>query len=114
MFPSLQAKLARYEELERQLQDPAVFSDTSRLSQVQREFGGLAKIALKVREFNRLEQEVATARQMGADETDAELKDYARAEAEKLAGQLTALQQELEDVVLAGDAATRGSLIMEI
>jgi peptide chain release factor 1 len=81
---------------------------------VQREFGGLAKIALKVREFNRLEQEVATARQMAADESDAELKDYARAEAEKLAGGLAELQQELEDVVLAGDAATRGSLIMEI
>src|SRR5262245_42610800 len=102
MFPSLQAKLARFEELERQLQDPAVLADSALLTQVQREYGGLAKIANKVREFNRLEQETASARQMAAEESDAELKEYAQAEADKLAGQLKGLQSELEDVVLAG------------
>ena len=114
MFPSLQTKLTRFDELERQLQDPAVLSDSNRLTQVQREYGGLAKIAHKVREFNRLEQEVAAAEQMAADETDAELKEYARAESAKLAEGFNALKTELEDIVLAGDAVTRGSLIMEV
>ena len=114
MFPSLQSKLKRFEELEKQLQDPAVLTDSNRLTQVQREYGGLAKVALRVREFNRLGEEVATARQMAEEETDAETRAYARAELDKVAAQTDALQKELEDIVLAGDALTRGSLIMEI
>jgi peptide chain release factor 1 len=114
MFPSLQSKLARFDELEKQLQDPAVLADTNRLMQVQREYGGLVKIGHKVREFNRIEQDTAAARKMAAEETDPELREYAQAEAEKLAETLATLQTELEDIVLAGDALTRGSLIMEI
>jgi peptide chain release factor 1 len=114
MFPSLQSKLKRFEELERQLQDQAVLTDSARLTQVQREYGGLAKVANKVREFNRFDEEIATAREMAAEETDAESQAYAKSELEKLVAQKQALQTELEDIVLAGDALTRGSLIMEI
>ena len=70
MFPSLQAKLKRFEELERELEDPAVLTDTNRLTSVQREYGGLAKVANKVREFNNLDDEIAVAKQMGDEETD--------------------------------------------
>lgn len=114
MFPSLQSKLARYEELEKTLQDPAVLSDSFKLSQIQREYGGLSKLAKKVREFNRLEQEEEAARQMVAAESDPELKAYAQEELNKLSGEREPLQKELEDIVLAGDAFTRGSLIMEV
>src|SRR5262245_32984036 len=114
MFPSLQKKLQRFEELERQLQDPAVLTDSTRLTQVQREYGGLAKVALKVREFNNFDGEIATAREMAVEESDAETQAYARAELDKLLAQKESLQKELEDIVLAGDAMTRGSLIMEI
>lgn len=114
MFPSLQSKLKRFEELERQLQDPAVLTDSYRLTQVQREYGGLAKVAHKVREFNQLDDEIATAKQMVDEETEAESKAYAQAEFDKLSAHKQSLQSELEDIVLAGDALTRGSLIMEI
>ena len=51
LFPSLQTKLARYEELEKLLVDPDVLSDTNRMGAFQREYGSLAKGALPVREF---------------------------------------------------------------
>lgn len=114
MFPSLQAKLKRFEELEQQLQDPVVLSDSNRLTQVQREYGGLAKVALRVREFNNLETEAAAAKEMADTETDPATREYAQAEVQQLEGKKTDLQKELEDIVLAGDALTRGSLIMEI
>src|SRR5262245_20997781 len=114
MFPSLQAKLARFDELERQLQDPAVLADSYRLTQVQREYGGLAKVALKVREFNRLEAEIAAARALVEEETDTEAKAYAQSEVDALSQEKSRLQHELEEIVLSGDALTRGSLIMEI
>jgi peptide chain release factor 1 len=114
VFPTLQAKLTRFEELERLLQDPAVLADSTQLQQVQREYGGLAKVAHRVREFNRLESELETARGLAEGETDPELQEYAREETSRLAEQHLVLRTELEDLVLAGDAATRGSLIMEI
>jgi peptide chain release factor 1 len=114
MFPSLQSKLKRFEELERQLEDPTVLTDSNRLQQVQREYGGLAKVALKVREFNQFEDEIAIARQMADEESDPDSKAYAQSECEQLTARKQALQSELEDIVLAGDALTRGSLIMEV
>jgi len=114
VFPTLQAKLTRFQELETQLQDPSVLADSSLLQQIQREYGGLAKVAHRVREFNRLEEELEAARGLVASETDPELQEYAREEETRLLGEFTTLKTELEDLVLAGDAATRGSLIMEI
>jgi len=114
MFPSLQEKLKRYEELEQQLQDPDVLADTSKLLDIQREHGGLSKVALKTREFNQLEEDCVTAKEMVHEETDADAKEETRAELENLEQQYEELRAELEDIVLAGDSLTRGSCIMEI
>lgn len=114
MFPALQAKLKRFEELERLLQDPEVLSDTGRMLELQREHGGLNKVAQSVRLFNQLELDLATAREMLQSADDAETREYAQSECDELQGRFDALRVELEDMVTAGDSLTRGSLIMEI
>uniref|UniRef100_A0A7C4LMK9 Peptide chain release factor 1 n=1 Tax=Schlesneria paludicola TaxID=360056 RepID=A0A7C4LMK9_9PLAN len=114
MFPTLQAKLARYEELERLLQDPQVLADTAKMVELQREHGGLAKVALAVREFQQLEGDLAIARELCATATDPAEAQYARQELADLQRRYDALRTELEDMVTAGDSLTRGSLIMEI
>jgi peptide chain release factor 1 len=114
MFPSLQAKLTRYADLELQMQDPALLNDPTRMVELQREHGGLAKVALKVRELNRLEEEVASTKAMAEGDSDPETRAYAQEELRPLQEQFEALRVELEDMVLAGDSLTRGSLIMEI
>ena len=114
MFPVLQAKLTRYEELERQLQDPAILADTTRMLEIQREHGGLGKVALTVRQFNQLEADLATAREMFESAEDAETREYAQAECTELQAKFDAMRVELEDMVTAGDSITRGGLIMEI
>ena len=114
MFPSLQLKLERFEELEQQLQDPDVLSDTTKLIAVQREYGGLAKVAKAVREFNALEGDIETAQAMVAEETHADSKEYAQAELDELQQRFSVIQTELEELLTAGDSITRGGLIMEI
>lgn len=114
MFPTLQAKLARYEEVERLLQDPEVLADTSRMVELQREHGGLSKVALSVREFNQLQQEIATAEEMAAASSDPDERAYADEELKTYRDRYSVLHTELEDMVTAGDSLTRGSLIMEI
>lgn len=114
MFPTLQVKLTRYEELERLLQDPDVLSDTSKMIELQREHGGLGKVALSVREFNQLEGDIASAEEMLAATGDESEKEYFQSELQSLRTRFQILQTELEDMVTAGDSLTRGSLIMEI
>jgi peptide chain release factor 1 len=114
MFPTLQVKLTRYREIERLLQDPNVLADTSRLVELQREHGGLGKVALAVDEFNRLNDDLATGREMVDSSSDPEEKAYAQSEVAELQMRYDALRTELEDMVTAGDSLTRGSLVMEI
>ena len=114
LFPSLQAKLARYEELEQMLADPEVLADTVRMVALQREYGGLAKVSLPVREFNDLEGNIETARELIAEEDDAESKEYAEEELAELLRERETQLTALEDLVATGDAISRGSLIMEI
>ncbi|SFH56019.1 peptide chain release factor 1 [Planctomicrobium piriforme] len=114
MFPSLEIKLRRFEELERQLQDPVILSTPSRVVEIQREYGGLRKVAHSVRTFNQLLDDIAVAQEMLDSETDPSACQYAKAELKQLELQRTKLQTELEDIVTAGDSITRGGLIMEI
>ena len=114
MFPTLQATLQRYEDLERMLQDPEVLADTQKMLELQREHGGLGKVALAVRKFNQLEAEIASTKQLAESGEDEETREYAAAELVSLQADFDPLRIELEDMVTAGDSLTRGSLIMEI
>ena len=82
MFPSLETKLKRFEELERQLQDPSVLSNTNRLLDVQREYGGLKKVAESVRAHYALQADLASARELLEEESDPDAKAYALNELE--------------------------------
>jgi peptide chain release factor 1 len=110
----LELKLQRFEELERQLQDPEVIADTNRMVGLQREYGGLAKVANSVRAHHRLEADIDAARRMIEEESDAESKAYAETELAELLEKRDLSQAELEELVAAGDSITRGGLIMEI
>jgi peptide chain release factor 1 len=114
MFPSLQERLKRFDELELQLQDPEILADTTKLLAIQREYGGLMKVAKKVRDFNQLEEDVQTATEMMHEESDYETREMAREELASIEKDRQALQEELEEIVLAGDSLTRSSCIMEI
>ncbi|MEQ9408877.1 MAG: peptide chain release factor 1 [Fuerstiella sp.] len=114
MFPSLEQKLARYEELEKKLEDPAVLSDIDRMLGIQKEMGGLAKVATAVRAYHKLEGDIEAAQMMVDEETDPDSKAYAQEELDGMLSQRDAMSEQLEDLATAGDSITRGSLIMEI
>lgn len=114
MFPSLEQQLERYEELELQLQDPEVLANTQKMLALQREHGGLAKVAEAVRRYRSLAADIEAAKSILEDESDAESREYAEQELSELEQQLEAMETELEDLATAGDSITRGSLIMEI
>ncbi len=114
MFPSLQAKLQRFEELEQQLQDPAVLSDTNKMLALQREHGGLMRVAAQLKRFNQLQEDLQVATEMSWEETDPRAKAELKQEIDTIQTEYESLRQEMEDMVLSGDTLTRGSMIFEI
>ncbi len=114
MYPSLEAKLKRYEELEQMLQDPGIAADPAKFLPLKREHGGLAKVARAMRRYHSLKDDATTARALLDEERDPQAREYAKAELDQIVEQLKAAESELEDLASAGDSATRGSLIMEV
>lgn len=114
MFPSLETKLERFQALEQQLMDPDVLSQPSKMIEIQREYGGLKKVAEAVLKHRQIVADMAAAQEMLDAETDSESRAYAQSEYDELQKQLTALEAELEEIVIAGDSITRGGMIMEI
>ena len=109
----LEEKLARFEQLERQMVDPEVLADSSRLASVAREHGSLAKLATKYRRFKEVNDEVAEAREM-ATGSDAEMRELAEAEIDELTTEREALWDELLEQSLGGADANRTRCVMEI
>jgi peptide chain release factor 1 len=113
MRDQLEQQLARFEELEKQMQDQAVLSNASRMAAAAREHGSLAKVATKYRRFKKLNGQIAEALEM-IEADDSEMRGLAEAELPTLREQREALWNELLDLTIGGEDANRTRCVMEI
>jgi peptide chain release factor 1 len=109
----LEEKLARFEELERQLLDPQVLAVPARQSAVHREYGALAKVATKYRRFKQLNAQIAEATEI-AGGSDAEMRQLGESELPRLKEDREKLWSELLDLMIGGEEANRSRCVMEI
>ncbi|MEM9185572.1 MAG: peptide chain release factor 1 [Planctomycetota bacterium] len=109
----LDTKLARFEQLERDLVDPDVLASGDRLAAAAREHGGLAKLATKYRRFKEVAQQITDTREMLAGD-DPELRELAEAEEPELIAERERLWDELLELTIGGEDAARTRCIMEI
>ena len=109
----LEKTLTRFEELERQLVDPVLLADSSKLTAAIREHGSLNRLATKYRRFKELNVEISEAREMaGGDDLD--MRELAEAELPGLIEAREALWNELLTLTLGGADANRTRCVMEI
>ena len=113
MRDQLEAKLARFEELERAMIDPVVLAEPQKLAAIAREHGTLAKLARKYRGFVGLERQIAELEEMrrGGDQ---ELKELAEAELPEIAARREKEWDELVDFCSDDQDADRARCIMEL
>ncbi|MBR0239495.1 MAG: peptide chain release factor 1 [Thermoguttaceae bacterium] len=109
----LEEKLARFEELERLLQDPAVLADGSRMAEVAREHGSIAKVATAYRQLKEFNRQIQEANDL-INGHDPELKELAEAELPELKAQREAVWESLIDMTAGGEDSNRTKLILEI
>ena len=109
----LEENLRRYEELDKLLVDPAVLTDSLRLSAIAREHGSLAKMAKKYRRFKDLNAQITEALEM-LEGDDFEMRGLAESELPTLKASREKLWEELLDMTIGGEDANRTRCIVEI
>jgi peptide chain release factor 1 len=110
MWAKLDEILKRYQEVERQLGDPAVIADGMRAGQLAKEHGLLARVAKPYLEYRQLEQELHQAERLACSEKDPELRAYAQEEVELLRRKQEQLRQRLEELLLVDPSEDRDSV----
>ena len=103
----------RAEEVGRELADPLVARDPSKLKALGREHTRLAPVVRLADRLARLERELAQAREL-ADESDPELAALARADLARLPPEIEAVSQELHELLLPQDPHDARDAIVEI
>ncbi|MGW8257613.1 MAG: peptide chain release factor 1, partial [Thermoguttaceae bacterium] len=106
-------KLQRFEELERQLVDPEVLGNPARLSAVVREHGSLAKLALKYRQLKKLNAEIRETQEI-LQGGDPEMRELAENELPDLKNRCEGYWNDLLDMTIGGEDASRSRCILEI
>jgi peptide chain release factor 1 len=109
----LDEKLARFEELDRQLVDPEVLANGQLLASVARERGSLAKIMTRYQRFKELNQQIDEAREL-IKGTDPEMRELAEMELPELKQKREVLWSHLLDFAAGGEDFNRSRCIMEI
>jgi len=109
----LETKLARFEQLEKNLVDPEVLANSDRLAQTAREHGSLARLAGKYRRFKEIVDQIGEAREM-AESSDPEMRELAGPEREEARARREKLWNELLEMTIGGEDANRTRCVMEI
>jgi peptide chain release factor 1 len=114
MWPALDKKLARFQEIEGFLADPAVIADVARYATLAKEHGALSKLIKPYLEFQKVSEAVAEAEGLVQSESDPDMRRYAEEELAGLRQRQEALRGRIEDSLLVDPGEDFSSLIMEI
>ena len=109
----LDAMEARFEDLTRQMTDPAIIGDSDLYRKTTKSRSEFEEVVTKYREWKRDSQDLEGARLM-LEESDPELREMARAEVERLEPAIEKLAEELRVLLLPKDPNDEKDVVLEI
>ena len=111
--PKLQQIEVRFDELTRQLADPAVIGDSGEYRKAAKARSDIAEVVSKYRDWKKAAGELDQARGM-LQEQDAELRAMANEEVARLEPQIARFEQELKVLLLPKDPNDEKNVVLEI
>src|SRR5579884_4238667 len=111
--PKLDEMERRFEELTAQMADPAVINDSAQYRKVTKAQSELTEVVGKYREWKSAHQNLEDARTM-LNDSDADLREMAKAEILRLEPQLAELEHELKIALLPKDPNDDKNIVLEI
>ncbi len=113
MFDRLEQLEQRYEELSRQLSDPAIVNDQENYRKVSKQHRDLEDTVEKFRQYRAIKTGIADARTMLA-ESDADIRGMAEEELAQLEPRLTTVEEEIKILLLPKDPNDDKNIIIEL
>ncbi|MHC4308772.1 MAG: peptide chain release factor 1 [Planctomycetota bacterium] len=105
----------RYSEIEKQIIDPSISTDSARLISLSKEQGKLKTIVTKYREYKKTIAGIEDAEQIIKDSTvDEDFRDLAKEEIQELEDKKTPLLEEIANSLVMADEISANSVIIEI
>ncbi|HSH38684.1 MAG TPA: peptide chain release factor 1 [Chthoniobacterales bacterium] len=109
----IERKRARFEELEREIGDPALFENRKRASEIMREHSAVKQLLALARELDTARRQLEDNRELAMSE-DAELAQMAREEIPALEARLATLERDFQIALLPPDENENRDAIVEI
>ena len=111
--PKLEQLEKRFDDLTRQMADPAVISDSDQYRKVTKAHSELSEVVGKFREWKKASDSLSQARSM-LEEQDVELRAMAEEEIARLEPELTAIEEQLKVLLLPKDPLDDKNVVLEI
>ncbi len=106
---------ARYQEIERQISDPALARETAKLVALSKERGKIRPLVSKYRDYRKIIAGIDEAQQILEDKSaDPDLRAMAQEEVEQLTAKKDGLLEDLQNTLVMADEMHVDSVIMEI
>ncbi len=113
MFDKLDQIEARYEDLGRQLGEPALLADQKKFQAVAKQHRDLEPTVDKFREYRKLRDSIAEAKAMAAD-SDPDVRAMAEEELTELEPKLPVVEEDLKVLLLPKDPNDDKNIIIEV
>ncbi len=104
---------ARFDELTRQMTDPAIIGDSDTYRKTAKSRSELEEVALKYREYKQVKHNYDEGKQM-LEDPDPELRQMATDEVQRLEPQLARISEELKVLLLPKDPLDEKNVVLEI
>jgi peptide chain release factor 1 len=114
MFDKLEKMIERVQELNRLMSDPAVITDHRRLRELGKELRALEPVVKAYEKYKKTRSDFEGAKDVLETVADAEMKELAQEEHDRLRKELTDLEEELKILLVPQDRNDSKNFIMEI
>ncbi len=105
---------AKFHEVSLFLTDPAVIADQQRYVRLNREYHDLERVLTAARQYRQARTDLEEAKQLFYNGQDAELKEMAREEIDRIEPQLPKMEEEIKLLLLPQDPEDGKNVVMEI
>ncbi|MFN2138726.1 MAG: peptide chain release factor 1 [Candidatus Promineifilaceae bacterium] len=114
MLDKIEKVVARYEDLERQMADPAVLADHVRLTELAQERSDLAPLVEAYKRYQKLDRELEEANELLEIEEETDILDLANDEIQRLEYELEELDGEMRALLIPKDPRDAKNVYVEI
>lgn len=114
MFDKIARIVQRYEHVEKRLSDPEVLADHVKITELAQERSDLQPLVESYRQHAALQHELKETRELLEVSEDSEMKAMAEEEISRLEGQIDALEQNMQRLLIPKDPRDERNVFIEI